>query len=98
MLNLTKRVVATTDDVISFTAFQGPQPLLTQLNLTWFNQLTLSLSICPPYRLQQGVRATEIPFPLSLACNTVSRRGSTPVSTVLRKSDRFSTINISKTF
>ena len=44
MLNFTKRVVATTDNVISFTAFQGPQHLLSQLNLTWLiSWLSLSL-------------------------------------------------------
>ena len=67
MLNFTKRVVQAwnTDNVISFTAFQGPQPLLSQLNLTWLIWLSLSLSfsLCPPYRIQQGV-ATAIPFSL----------------------------------
>ena len=45
MLNFTKRVVQawTTDNVISSTAFQGPQPLLSQLNLTWLIWLSLSL-------------------------------------------------------
>ena len=44
MINFTKRVVATIDNVISFTAFQGAQLLLSQLNLTWLIWLSLYLS------------------------------------------------------